>query len=59
MTKKKKSKKKQKSVTQTNILDESVEIDMEALQEKQEETIKQKDILFNGVDCKISVYIFS
>ena len=31
MTKKKKSKKKQKSVTQTNILDESVEIDMEAL----------------------------
>ena len=41
------------------MLDESIEIDMEALENKKEETSKQKKKLFEGIECENALYIFS
>ncbi|CDW78727.1 cation channel family protein [Stylonychia lemnae] len=61
--KKKKKKKKKKAkpgeAVETNILDESVEIDMEALELKKQQTIREKSRLFEGVGCERSIYMFT
>ena len=41
------------------MLDESIEIDIETLQTKKEESSKQKKKLFEGVECERALYVFS
>ena len=57
--KKKKKKGKKQDEGQSNILDESIEIDLEQLMIQQEETINAKKELFIGIECENALYIFS
>ncbi|CDW83739.1 cation channel family protein [Stylonychia lemnae] len=63
--KKKKKKKKSSGKSRTgeeplsNILEESIEIDLETLNSRKAETLSQKNILFKGIECQRSLYIFS
>ena len=65
LKKKKKKKKTKKAKSEydeeavNNILDESVEIDNEALVKRKEEDSKKVKVLFKAIECNKSLYLFS
>jgi hypothetical protein len=58
-TKKKgKKKKNMKKKAESNMLDESIEIDLDTLQVKREQSIRKKP-MFENIDCEYSFFIFT
>jgi hypothetical protein len=58
---KKKYRRKQKSniAVPQNVLDESMEVDIEELNKKEAEMLALRKQLFRGIECNMSCYLFS
>jgi hypothetical protein len=54
-----KHKKKSVAVAPQNVLDESMEVDIEELNKKEAEMLALRKMLFRDIECNMSCYLFS